>query len=583
MKQIILLFSLIISLYSNGQDIDNGLVAYYPLNGNAKDLSGNGYDGKIFGVVPTSDFLGKANNAMLFNGIDNYIEIPSKVLNGLKECTLSFWVNLYDSKSGTIIAKQHDGVNSISVLGVGYIPSQQNSNIDGRISYHLSNSSSTNGILYQIEPYKFHHIVISFNSREINFYVNGLLKQTYNGNYNIPTDNFPTSTTLGAWLNGGGGKYLKGKLDEMRIYNRELSLIEIKQLFGNGPIAKPLNEEVNTSNKGEQNSNNTIIQTGNSLSQIVPLTKMKKEISSGKYIFGPVTFTDIEIKKMSNGREYLIVENPQFNVAHKKYSIIQKELPANIEQPQYVSQFIDAWQKYSELGNIRFISYLCTFHLEGLADEYYNYYKNYELFTLFRLPHYLYFDNNDMSNSDWEIFKEEIRATKVEAMRKDLTQKLKNIKEEKNRDNATLLAFLGGVYKYGEKVINQISESAVNSGDITSNNTNSQSKYEVISSSNSKVSIQTNKATSSFISLSIKTRGNEEKMESNYFSSYTTKSGSTKSFNSSVADNFISIDSRYFPITINVKYKGLVSEKDVSTTIKIIDPTLDYVIEVLSK
>ena len=232
MKQIILFFSILISLHSSGQDIAKGLVAYYPLNGNAKDLSGNGYDGEVYGATPTTDYLGKNNNAMLFNGSNNYISIPSKAINNLKEGTISFWINLYDNKSGTILAKQHDGVNSISVLGVGYIPSQQTSNIEGRLSYHLSNSSSTNGILYEIESYKFCNVVLSFNSEKINFYVNGILKSSYNGNYNIPNDNNPTSTTIGAWLNGGGGKFLNGKLDELRIYNRMLANEEVILLFG---------------------------------------------------------------------------------------------------------------------------------------------------------------------------------------------------------------------------------------------------------------------------------------------------------------------------------------------------------------
>lgn len=253
----ILFFSILISLQSRGQDITKGLIAYYPLNGNAKDLSGNGYDGEVYGATPTTDYLGKNNNAMLFNGSNNYISIPSKALNNLKNGTISFWVNLADNKSGTILSKQHDGVNSISVLGVGYVPSEQNSNTPGRIAYHISNSSTTNGIIYQIENNKYYHIAISFNSNKMIFYVNGVAKNTFNGDYIIPYDENPTYTTIGAWLGGGGGKYLNGKLDEIRIYNREITDEEVKILYNNDPKAEQKIAEKNA--QQETNINSQII------------------------------------------------------------------------------------------------------------------------------------------------------------------------------------------------------------------------------------------------------------------------------------------------------------------------------------
>lgn len=257
MKQTILLFSLLISLYTYGQDITKGLVAYYPLNGNAKDMSGNGLDGKMFGTIPTVDFKGNKDNALLFNGVDNYISIPSKALNSLRKGTISFWINLADNKNGTVISKQHDGINSISVIGVGYIPSEQNSTTPGRIAYHISNNSSTNGIIYQIDNNKFYHIVISFSATKMIFYVNGVATNTFYGNYIIPYDENPTHTTIGAWL-GGGGKYLKGKLDEIRIYNRELNDSEVKILYNIDPKS-----EYNTSQQNTQQEINTNPQPAN--------------------------------------------------------------------------------------------------------------------------------------------------------------------------------------------------------------------------------------------------------------------------------------------------------------------------------
>ncbi|SVD42181.1 uncharacterized protein METZ01_LOCUS395035, partial [marine metagenome] len=43
--------------------LKQGLVAYYPFNGNAKDESGNGNDGEVNGAVLTADRHGESGKA----------------------------------------------------------------------------------------------------------------------------------------------------------------------------------------------------------------------------------------------------------------------------------------------------------------------------------------------------------------------------------------------------------------------------------------------------------------------------------------------------------------------------------------
>ena len=54
----------------------NGLVGYWPFNGNANDASGNGNNGVVNGATLTSDRTGNANAAYNFNGSSSLIEIP---------------------------------------------------------------------------------------------------------------------------------------------------------------------------------------------------------------------------------------------------------------------------------------------------------------------------------------------------------------------------------------------------------------------------------------------------------------------------------------------------------------------------
>ena len=53
----------------------NGLVGWWPFNGNANDESGNGNNGTVNGSTLTTDRFGNSNSSYNFNGTSNYIRI----------------------------------------------------------------------------------------------------------------------------------------------------------------------------------------------------------------------------------------------------------------------------------------------------------------------------------------------------------------------------------------------------------------------------------------------------------------------------------------------------------------------------
>jgi hypothetical protein len=74
--------------------ITNGLVAYYPFNGNANDATGNGNDGTAMnGVSYVPSPLGFAAS---FNGNSQYISLPNTISN-YQDLSVTFWVNTSDS------------------------------------------------------------------------------------------------------------------------------------------------------------------------------------------------------------------------------------------------------------------------------------------------------------------------------------------------------------------------------------------------------------------------------------------------------------------------------------------------------
>lgn len=61
-------------------NLTQGLVAYYPFNGNVNDQSGNGKNGTINGATLPNDRNTVPNSAYSFNGTNSYISIPSTII-----------------------------------------------------------------------------------------------------------------------------------------------------------------------------------------------------------------------------------------------------------------------------------------------------------------------------------------------------------------------------------------------------------------------------------------------------------------------------------------------------------------------
>ncbi len=229
------------------QDLKQELVAHYPFDGDAKDASGNGNNGSVYGASLVSDRNGKKNAAYHFDGVNDYIAIPASALNKLVNCTMAFWVKFEDNSSGTLISKQHNALYS-TAISIGYLPSDQKNIKNGRITFFLSNLSS-NQAIEGLEKGEYYHLAFSYSSSNMKIYLNGQKISEKRGSYNIPNDGSPTATTIGAWLGDGGGKYFNGVMDDIKIYNRVLSDGEIKTLYGGEEKkAKIYKEAVNVSN-----------------------------------------------------------------------------------------------------------------------------------------------------------------------------------------------------------------------------------------------------------------------------------------------------------------------------------------------
>ncbi|MCP4119753.1 MAG: hypothetical protein GY737_31010 [Desulfobacteraceae bacterium] len=220
-------------------DISDGLVAYYPFDGDAKDKSGNKNNGTVHGAILTEDRFGNANSAYYFDGIDDYITVLDSLdlrLNNT-DFTLSAWIyetNRNSSYQDAILVKRGYGNQNGWFWSIRGSLDYELDDI-GKAHYHVSggydpSAKSTQKIVLN----SWTHLLVKYrcDDQTINIYINGVLDNTV---YSIPSPN-PTNASklmIGAdsHVNETDRKYhFHGKIDDIAIYNRALSEEEISFL-----------------------------------------------------------------------------------------------------------------------------------------------------------------------------------------------------------------------------------------------------------------------------------------------------------------------------------------------------------------
>jgi len=206
-------------------DLTDGLVGYWPLDGNGDDASGNGNNGTVNGnVTPVADRFGNADSAMNFPGAtSNYIDLgqpPMLLIKGAMSVTA--WVRAETlNQTGRIIAKQ--GPASARSWGL-------NLEVDGYARFDIGVNPTdrfrADSDVLTFGPTEWFHLAGVFRPGEsVDLYVNGELARSE-----------ATSLTT-QWIENGlsvnigrrpqPGTPWNGDIDEVRMYNRSLSDEEV--------------------------------------------------------------------------------------------------------------------------------------------------------------------------------------------------------------------------------------------------------------------------------------------------------------------------------------------------------------------
>lgn len=207
--------------------VDDGLIAYYPFNGNANDESGNNHNAMFNNAVLTTDRNGIADKAYSFiSSNSNKISLLDKTIVPLTDISISFWATNANASAGanSRLFGNEDSSDSRHGLGLYFV-----SGIPTLIMRNNNTSYDTNwNTTITNNQWYFYAITIS-SIVGLKLYLNGVLK---NSNVNAKSYTFANITYLNIGCTGLNALFYNGKIDEFRIYNRVLSQSEITALYG---------------------------------------------------------------------------------------------------------------------------------------------------------------------------------------------------------------------------------------------------------------------------------------------------------------------------------------------------------------
>jgi uncharacterized protein (TIGR02145 family) len=211
--------------------LTNGLVGYWPFNGNANDESGNGNNGTVNGATLTTDRFGNAGKAYSFNGSNSWIVIPNtSALSFSSGVTYSSWVYANDYQLASIIDKQgFVGGGFRTCIRSAASGSLFSSKVWATSGQYTQGTTAISNSAYPINQWIFIVGVYNQSQSSIKIYIDGVLSDSiFSSNINV--DGSLANIFFGKRTDGNF-EILNGKLDDIGIWNRALTPQEVQQLY----------------------------------------------------------------------------------------------------------------------------------------------------------------------------------------------------------------------------------------------------------------------------------------------------------------------------------------------------------------
>jgi hypothetical protein len=211
----------------------SGLVGWWKGDSNANDTIG-GNNGTMQNGA--SFAAGEVNQAFAFNGTNQFVAIPdAPALNPTNSLTVETWVYVSGRPS----------------VDVATIVTKQSTTVASDIQYQLESYNSPGGLTFRCTVYlptgyafvngktnvqlnTWYHIAMTYDNASLKLYVNGALDGSVAASGPIA----PTTEPLRIGGAGSGSWFFNGRVDEVSLYERALSLAELQAIFNAGAAGK---------------------------------------------------------------------------------------------------------------------------------------------------------------------------------------------------------------------------------------------------------------------------------------------------------------------------------------------------------
>lgn len=224
---------------SPGQQLPE-LIAYYPFNQNVFDESGKAHHATIFGNPQfAQDRFGRPDSAMLFDGVDDWLEVNSSSLFPSQAITMCYWVNRNNNE---ITGLQNYISKEQSFQSYIYADKKFASGLWAGTPGLWSGYYSGNFSVTNLNDWIFYAFTWDNNTKTANVYIDGVLVNSEietNPNFFLRTSSYP----LYIGKNGSANVYhIQGYMDDIRIYNTALVESDVQNLYHeNGWTGNPIN------------------------------------------------------------------------------------------------------------------------------------------------------------------------------------------------------------------------------------------------------------------------------------------------------------------------------------------------------
>jgi hypothetical protein len=296
MKKLTLSFALLLATTTFAQIPNyvptNGLVGWWPFNGNANDESGNGNNGTVNGATLISDRFGNANSAYSFDGVNDKINIIAQTnIPQQSDYTVSFWFNSPFSTYNGAFLSFNSWFCKLGHDSPGFFYKDE-----------IGNSSNN---FYEQAHFGVQPTVNTWNNlilKKTNNTITLILNNSIIGNmttYGFSNFNPSSLIQIGYYC---CQEYFAGSIDDIGLWNRTLTVSEILALYENCQLSI-------TSQPQDQNVNSSVGSTSFSIATSTPTTTYQWQTNLG-----------LGFQNLSNAGQYSGVTSSTLNVSNLSMS-----------------------------------------------------------------------------------------------------------------------------------------------------------------------------------------------------------------------------------------------------------------------